>query len=247
MKNRCAATILRAVTNPLKVLVLGVGCWVLGGCGGKSQTPTPEPTAPLPTAGIAAQQVAVVPLTLVAAEESLGWARLFGERRVGLAKGDSVIGTLLQLRAPEVTWILPDELRRAARRAPGIAPDPDQMGSGILMRGSKHNPELVPDPLRSELRTLAALAGGGGGRYVLVPAGLVFRRTGGLADQRSVAPPPPPAAGQPDRPSGTAELTVVLVDVRTGRVGFRTVARGEGPDPWTALTRAVKSLTPGLP
>jgi len=45
----------------------------------------------------------------------------------------------------------------------------------------------------------------------------------------------------------TAELTVVLADVRTGRVGFRTVARGEGDDPWTALTRAVKSLTPGLP
>ncbi len=49
------------------------------------------------------------------------------------------------------------------------------------------------------------------------------------------------------RAVATAELTVVLVDVRTGRVGFRTVARGEGDDPWTALTRAVKNLTPGLP
>jgi hypothetical protein len=45
----------------------------------------------------------------------------------------------------------------------------------------------------------------------------------------------------------TAELTVVMVDVRTGRVDFRTVARGEGGDPWTALTRALKSLTPGVP
>jgi hypothetical protein len=188
----------------------------------------------------------VVPLTLVAAEESLGWGPLLGERRAALAKGDSVLGTLLQARAPEVTWILPGELRRAARRAPGIAPDPDQMGSSILMRGSKHKPETVPDPLRSELRTLAALAGGGGGRYVLVPAGLVFRRTGG-GEQPSGEAAARPTAGQPDRPSGTAELTVVLADVRTGRVGFRTVARGEGPDPWTALTRAVKSLTPGLP
>jgi len=25
------------------------------------------------------------------------------------------------------------------------------------------------------------------------------------------------------------------------------VARGDGPDPWSALTRAVKALTPGLP
>ena len=208
-----------------------VAAATLGACGGRQHPEEPEPTAPLPTAGIAAQQVAVLPLTLVAAADSLHWGAYLGERRVALAKGDSVLGTLLQARAPEVTWILPDALRRAARRAPGIAPDPDQMGSAILLHGSKHNPEIVPDPLRSELRTLAALAGGGGGRYVLVPAGLVFRQTG----------------GPPDHPSGTAELTIVLADVRTGRVGFRTVARGEGADPWTALTRAVKSLTPGLP
>lgn len=189
----------------------------------------------------------MLPLTLVAAEDSLHWGPSLGERRVALAKGDSVLGTLLQARAAEVTWILPDALRRAAHRAPGIAPDPDQMGSAILLRGTKQKPEMVPDPLRSELRTLAALAGGGGGRYALVPAGLVFRRTGGPADHRSGEAAARPTGGQPDRQSGTAELTVVLVDVRTGRVGFRTVARGEGADPWTALTRAVKSLTPGLP
>ncbi len=44
-----------------------------------------------------------------------------------------------------------------------------------------------------------------------------------------------------------AELTVVIVDARLGRVSWRTVARGDGPDPWTALTRAIKVLTPGLP
>lgn len=235
MKIQGAATILRAVTNPLKIksLVCSAWCVILVACGHKSQAPTPEPTAPLPTAGIAAQQVAVLPLTLVAAEDSLHWGPSLGERKVAVARGDSILGTLLQARAPEVTWILPDALRRAARRAPGIAPDPDQMGSAILLHGTKQNPEMVPDPLRSELRTLAALAGQGGGRYALVPAGLVFRR------------PTPPAVLAPG--IGTAELTVVLVDVRTGRVGFRTVARGEGADPWTALTRAVKSLTPGLP
>lgn len=223
---------MKTVTNSLKILVLGVWCLVCVGCGGKSQTPTPEPTAPLPTAGIAAQQVAVLPLTLIIAEDSLRWGGLLGERRAALTKADSVLGSLLQARAPEVTWIPPDALRRAARRAPGIAPDPDQMGSAILLHPSKQSPEVVPDPLRSELRTLAALAGSGGGRYVLVPAGLVFRRTTRPADARL---------------GGTAELTIILADVRTGRVGFRTVARGEGDDPWTALTRAMKNLTPGLP
>ena len=252
MKNGAANTILRAVTNPLKnnYLVCGVRCAVvaatLAGCGGKQHVEEPTPTAPLPTAGIAAQQVGITPLTLIVAEDSLHWQALLGERRAALAKSDSVIGTLLTTRAPEVTWLLPDELRRAARRAPGIAPDPDQMGTAILLRGGGRE-EIVPDPLRYELRTLAALVGAGGGRFVLVPAGLVFRRTGGPADGRTGGAAARPTARPPDRPSATAELTVVMVDVRTGRVGFRTVARGEGDDPWTALTGAVKSLTPGLP
>lgn len=209
----------------------------LAGCGGRQHVTQPAPTAPLPTAGLAAQQVSVLPLTLLAAEDSLHWEAQLGARRAALERADSVIGELLKARAPEVTWVLPDELRRAARRAPGIAPDPDRMGTAILFRGE--NLEVVPDPLRSELRTLAALAGSGGGRYALVPAGLVFHRTVGPSDGRTVVSGPPGPA--------TAELTVVLVDVRLGRIGFRTVARGEGDDPWTALTRAVKSLTPGLP
>src|SRR5207249_4745936 len=128
---RGAQTILRAVTNPLQIKNLVRGAWcvvcalTLVGCGGKPQHPTPEPTTPLPTAGI------------------------------------------------------------------------------------------------------AALAGGG--RFALIPAGLAYKRSktpGGVA---------------------TAELTVVIADVRSGRVGFRTVAWGEGGDPWTALTKAMKNLTPGLP
>jgi hypothetical protein len=240
LKIRGAHTILRAVTNALQIksLVRGTWCLVtsatLAACPHKSETLTPEPTAPLPTAGIASQQVGVLPLTLVAAEDSLHWETALGERRVALAKSDSIIGTLLKTRAPEVSWLLPDELRRVARRAPGIAPAPDQMGTAILFHPSKQEPEMVADPLRSELRTLAALAGGG--RYALVPAGLTFRR-------KSRPPTTPP----PGRLIATAELTVVLVDVRTGRVGFRTVARGDGDDPWSALTRAVKTLTPGLP
>ena len=241
------------MTNPLQIknLVRGARCGVaavlVAGCGGRQHAETPAPTQPLPTAGLAAQQVSVLPLTLIAAEDSLHWQDKFADRRAALARADSVIGTLLPARAPEVTWVLPDALRKAARRAPGIAPDPDQMGTAVL-RAS--NIEIVPDPLRGELRTLVAL-GGNGGRYALVPAALVFRRpgatTGGQADRRAGVAAARPAAGPPDRPLATAELAVVMVDVRTGRVGFRTTARGDGDDPWSALTRAVKNLTPGLP
>ena len=196
----------------------------------------PAPTAPLPTTGISGQQVGILPVTIIAAEDSPHWDAVIAERQ----KADSVLTTLLKARAPEVGWVTSDELRRSARRAPGIATDPEQMATPIL-----RSPDIVqiPDPLRSQLRTLAAIAGGM--RYVLVPAGLIYRmaappygRAGARADSTAV------------RPSGhtaTAELAIVMVDVRVGRVEWRTVARGEGDDPWTALTRAVKALTPGLP
>ncbi len=203
-------------------------------CGGKKseQQPTPAPTAPLPTAGLAGQRVAVTPLALVAAEEALQWDSLIGNRRTTLDKSDSIIATLLGARAPEVTWVGPAELRHIARRAPGIAADPDQMGTPFLRASNIID---VPDPLRSQLRTLMGLAGG---RYLLVPAGLVFR----------VASPGATPRGTSARPAlATAELSVVLIDSRVGKVGWRTIARGEGENPWIALTRAVKSLTPGLP
>lgn len=223
------------MSNPLKHnhfvrrVACGVALVAALGCGGKksSQEPVPIPTAPLPTAGLAGQRVALTPLALVAAEDSLHWDAIIADRRNTLDKSDSIIATLLGARAPEVTWVGPAELRHVARRAAGIVADPDQMGTPFLRA---ENIVDVPDPLRYQLRTLMGLVGG---RYVLVPAGLVFRQ-----------PPNRPTA-QP--PIAVAELSVVMIDTRVGKVGWRTVARGEGPDPWTALTRAVKSLTPGLP
>lgn len=196
-------------------------------CGAKqnSQQPTPAPTAPLPTAGIAGQRVALTPIELVAAEDSLHWETALADRRATLDKCDSIIDALLTARAPEVTWAPPPELRRIARHAPGIVTDPDQMGTPLLRATRLLD---VPDPLRSQLRTLMGLVGG---RYVLVPAALVYRQT----------------VGRPEGRTATAELAMVLIDSRVGKVEWRTTARGEADDPWTALTRAVKNLTPGVP
>ena len=201
---------------------------VLLSCGGKKKTdqqPTPQelpPTAPLPTAGLAGQRVALTPLALVAAEDTLQWDSIINDRRATLDKSDSIIEALLIARAPEVTWVGPPQLRRTARRAAGIATDPDQLGTPFL-RAEKLIE--VPHPLRYQLRTLVGLIGG---RYAMIPTGLVYRR-------------------RPGRTDATAELSIVMVDTRVGRVGWRTIARGDGDDPWAALTKAIKSLTPGLP
>ena len=97
----------------------------LNACGGGRLNTAAEPeTAPLPTAGIAGQEVAVYPLTLVVSEETLGWSELLQPRRDALDHADSLIGAFLTERAPEVVWVLPEALRRAAGRAPG-GPDPE--------------------------------------------------------------------------------------------------------------------------
>lgn len=203
-------------------------------CGGnpKPDKPVPPPpTAPVPTAGIAGQRVPVLPLTRIGAEEALGFAWVDTARHATLLKADSILGEMLKARASEVNWVLPPDLRREARRSPTVATDPDQMGTGFL---SAPNVLEVPDPLRSELRTLVALAGG---RFVLAPTSLVFKKSAS-----------PPAPGTPP-PHGTvtAELTVVMIDSRLGQVGWRTVAHAEADDAWLAFIRAVKAMTPGLP
>jgi len=244
LKKRVALVILGAVTNPLKNNYLMRGAWcvvaaaALAGCGGRQHTDEPAPIIPLPTAGIAGQPVSVLPLTLIAAEDSLHWEQVLAERRASLGRADSIIAALLTARAPEVNWILPERLRRESRRAAGLAADPDRMGSAILRAEPMRD---VPDPLRTQLRTLVALAGG---RFALVPAALVYKRSEGAQKPASGDVGAQHAA--PLR-SVTAELSVVLVDTRLGKVVWRTVARGDGDDPWTALTGALKSLTPGLP
>lgn len=233
--------ILSRVSNPLKdnYLVRGALCVVsalAAACGGTSpeaaKPPIPQAATPLPVTNLAGQRVLVLPFTLIAADDALGWQGALADRRAALAHADSVFGALLQERATEVNWALPPELRRAAQLSAGMVGDPGQFPSAMLRFETLTD---VPDPLRSQLRNLAAV---GGGRYALVPAALVFVRT----DTAAVR-----AGGVTGQGPATAELTLVLVDTRLGKVGWRTVARGAAEAPWAALTRATKAVTPGLP
>jgi hypothetical protein len=191
-------------------------------CGGGHPETAPEiRSAPLPTAGLAGRPVTLYPLTLIGGEESLGWGAQLGSRAVALERADSLIAAYLTERNPEVQWILPDALRQAARRAPGLLPNPDHMATAMLRALKLVH---VPDPLWSQLRALTGVAGD---RYAAVPASLAFLRG-------------------PDG-VGRAELSFVLVDVRSGLVGWRTVASGAGADPWSALRAALDTLAPLTP
>jgi hypothetical protein len=157
--------------------------------------------------------VAVLPLTLAVPDVALSEDSLLGVRARVLPWADSLLGEALQMRAPEVTWILPPELRRASRRATGLAPEPDRLGHAILRDPTF---KIVPDPLRSQLRTLTALVDA---RYALVPASAVFLR----------------------EPDGRVkvEMMLVLVDTRTGDPGWHSIASATDSTPARAYRAAL--------
>ncbi len=182
------------------------------------------PILPVPTEGLAGQQVALVPLSLVATDPAFQSDTLFDryrDRRAALLRADSIIGEAFVGRAPEVKWVLPPTLRKLARRAPGIVDDPDQMGQALLRAPKLKN---VPDPLRASLRNLMAVAGG---RVAMVPAALGFSREG---DGRV-----------------RAELSLVAADTRSGKVVWRSLALGSGATPDAALTAALDAVLPLTP
>lgn len=179
------------------------------------------PVRPLATAALAGQVIAVLPLTLVVADPALENDSVYApysERRAALLRADSLVGEGLRSRGPEVNWVLPPQLRKIARRSAGVVEDPDQMGQAVLRSPGMMK---VPDPLRSSLRGLVALAGG---RLALVPASLGFG----------------------PEPNGEirADLSLVLADSRSGKVLWRSLAYGRGASPDQALNAAIAAVLP---
>jgi len=193
-------------------------------CGGSRSKTSPDPqepktpAVPLQTAPLAGQPTAVLPLTLVAPDTSLARGELFRRRDRLLAWADSIIEDRLSARAPEVTWTFPEELRRVAQRAAGVVSDPDKMGQAVMRAEGL---EIVPDPLRSQLRSLVAVAGG---RFVFIPASVLFR--------------------QPEPGTVEAHVMMVLVDARTGAVVWRSLARSRAGSPALALGQALDETFP---
>jgi hypothetical protein len=184
-------------------------------------SPTNAPVPVLPAAMISGQTVAILPITLVVADPTLQADSVYAaytDRRAALARADSLVSEGIVARSPEVNWVPPRDLRKLARRSAGYLVDPDQMGQAVL-RGPKIL--VVPDPLRSSLRSLMAVAGG---RLALVPAAIGF---GPEPDGRI-----------------RADLSLVLADSRTGKVVWRSLAYGRGKSPDEALNAALAAVLP---
>jgi len=197
------------------------------GCGGGGATksgPEPEkepvlpPPIPLVTTPFAGQSIAVTPLTLIVAADTIANIAPLNDRTAALGWADSIIGEAVTARGPDVKWVLPAELRKVARRSPTVAPDPDKMGQAALR---EQELEEIPDPFRGYIRNLVALING---RYALVPAALSFTHT----------------------PDGRirAELALAIADSRSNKVPWQTVAWADGKTPALALTAALATVLP---
>jgi hypothetical protein len=183
-----------------------------------AQTERDLKRAGLAREALAGQRVAVLPLGHIVRDTLLTDTLLRIPRAAVLTWADSVLAESLAERSPEVEWVFPEELRKTARKAAGMIPEPDKMG-GSVMRSPRI--KTVPDPLRGNLRTLMGLVGG---RFAFIPASLSF-----AADSGQVR----------------ATLEAVLADSRTGQVGWRTSnAIGRATTPAAALQAAIATFLP---
>ena len=203
----CAASII--VTT-----LVGDGC-------AKAQTAAPPPK-PLPAPALmltplVGQPIVVLPASFVVTDGNV--AGIPAGRAAQLAWVDSLVGEALQTRGPEAKWMLPAEVRRVARRAPGMVTDPDQMGQAAMrFEGLKK----VPDPLFANIRSLVAMTGS---RFVMIPAAIRFSAV----------------------PEGVrVEATYVLTDGRNGLIPYRSSPVATAATAAAALTATIARILPDI-
>lgn len=146
----------------LPILVATVA--LLVACGG-SKPPTTAPAPALSLEGLSAQKIAVLPaFTILAGQDE--WGAPLRRSTATLRALDAQVDSALQERGVGRSWVFPAELQRSFQHNPTYATDPYALGEEPLRSSTLEVGSRLPDPLASQLRTLAALSDT---RYVLAP------------------------------------------------------------------------------
>jgi hypothetical protein len=188
------------------------------GCAHAQQSgkpPKPLPAPALLLAPLAGQPIVVLPVTYLVNEGPI--PGLPETHAAQVAWADSILAERLQARGPEATWIMPEELRRVARRAPGMVVDPDKMGQSVMRY---ENLKRVPDPFLSSIRSMAAMTSS---RFVMIPAAVRFTQS---------------AAGV------RAEVVLVLADSRSGEIAWRSTPVTTAATAGAALAATIAWILP---
>ncbi|HET6702857.1 MAG TPA: hypothetical protein VFH14_13680 [Gemmatimonadaceae bacterium] len=170
----------------------------------------PDPNsqvAPLPNrplAGLAGQQVIVLPVHYLRPGDSLGWAAAVERPRQLLSDVDDEIAFALEERGFRTRWVFPEQLVRSAQRNAAHSPDPRALAAeGLRPLARRRSDGQLGEPLASQLRALVALHGA---RYALFPVELRFEKIGG---------------------AGRAVLHVLLIDARLSRATWGADVHGD--------------------
>jgi hypothetical protein len=162
----------------------------------------PLPNRPL--AGLAGQQVIVLPTHYLRPGDSLGWAAAVERPRQLLSDVDDEIAFALEERGFRTGWVLPQQLARSAQRNAPHSPNPHALAAeGLRPLARRRSDGQLGEPLGSQVRALVALHGA---RYALFPVELRFETMGG---------------------GGRAVLHVLLLDARLSRVTWGGDVRGD--------------------
>jgi len=129
-------------------------------------------------AAFATRRLIILPTHYLKMDDSLGWANQISDRDAYLSSLDAEIEFAFSDRGVKKVWVFPEAVDAMVKRNQPYAPDPHGMAAQWLRYpGPKRLPEQVPDPIASQLRTLAALQDGG--QLVFLPIEVRFEPVAG--------------------------------------------------------------------
>jgi hypothetical protein len=198
------------------LVLLAAGGSALPAQGSPAKPPKPLPAPALMLAPIVGQPIPILPIAYVVADTGIAMP---ATRVAQLAWADSMIDEQLEARGSEANWLVPADLRKVARRAPGMITDPDHMSQSV-MRFT--NLKKVPDPLLANMRALVAMTNS---RFVMIPASLRI-------------------SGRPG--AVHIELTLVLADARSGAIAWRSSPMADAATPAAAIAAAIAAILPDI-
>ncbi|MBT8478480.1 MAG: hypothetical protein KJO06_06155 [Gemmatimonadetes bacterium] len=156
--------------------------------------------------------VVLVPVQSTLPLDDGSWPGLARTEEDALRAMDAELEFAFRERRSAEDWILPSDLRRTMERNPSLDIKPDRMAYSPLLVPIDDR-KYIPEPLHSELRTLAALYDT---RYVVVPVRLTVETesTDGGRSGSAVAY----SGGDAVAPAQRAYLLAAMIDIRRSDV-----------------------------
>jgi hypothetical protein len=187
-----------------KVLAIGIACGLGTACGGGG----PAETVPAGGLGmLRGETVLVLPVQYVQRVPG-GWIGGASNEAEAARQADTELAFALNERGGRAVWVLPEQQLRTLQRRPSVDIDPEAL-SADEARSEGVDLVDVKDPLRSEIRMLAALFDC---RYAILPLEIGYE-----VDEKSQ--------------TGYLGILTMLIDTRRAQVLWSGVIAESGDQP----------------